>query len=389
MSRNRESAFRVISPNKNLPLKSFDDYAAKNGVTSQHAHHHDLAVLRFLAGEQPQKTFEEGTSALQQEMSQQNFAKNLADFDNSCYMQNCTSVIRNDTDKKQAIEQDFCDQVSQQVAKSLLQKRDEHRYDVASFVADREVKNLLQILLDLPSEKDREFLHKIRALQNAQQKLMQTQHRTYQEVRQMQEQVDFIIDYLERNQLKKFAKISCSEQELSKILEGKKNAAAVLNYIHDKPTQQENLQELTLAQRILLGDQNDFAQKVNTPTPPPVPLKKSTSSDTSVVLKHLADELCRLREDLSRPVPTVQRGNQTSQDDYPQPYRRDSSYHDARDCMQQNFEKSFVAAPPVDLTRDGCDVSAAPLQIVIMLLITMHLIVSHKILKKVLRLQHR
>ena len=84
LSRNRESAFRVISPNKNLPLKSFDDYAAKNGVTSQHAHHHDLAVLRFLAGEQPQKTFEEGTSAIQQEVSQRNFAKNLADLDNSC-----------------------------------------------------------------------------------------------------------------------------------------------------------------------------------------------------------------------------------------------------------------------------------------------------------------
>ena len=29
LSRNRETAFRVIFPNKNLPLKSFDDYAAK------------------------------------------------------------------------------------------------------------------------------------------------------------------------------------------------------------------------------------------------------------------------------------------------------------------------------------------------------------------------
>ena len=156
-----------------------------------------------------------------------------------------------------------------------------------------------------------------------------------------------------------------------------------------------------------MGDQNDFAQKVNAPTPPPVPLKKSTSSDTSVVLKNLAVELCRLREDLSRPVPIVERGNQTYQDDFPQPYRRDSSYHEAGHCVQQNFEKTFVAAPPVDLTRDGCDVTASPLPNrpntsyydapgcmpqnfgKSFAVVVVRKDVSNKILKKVLLLQHK
>ena len=70
-----------------------------------------------------------------------------------------------------------------------------------------------------------------------------------------------------------------------------------------------------------------------------------------------------IREDLSRPVPIIEKGNQTFQDDSLQPQRRNTSYYDAQDCVPQNFEKSFAAATQVDLTKDSCDVSASSSQI--------------------------
>ena len=254
-------------------------------------------------------------------------------------------MIKNDSDSPLPEEQ-LCDQILQQVTQGLLAKRDAHKYDVTSFVADPEVRKLLQILLDLPNKQDYRFLKQIQILQENQHKIMQTQHRTYREVREMQDTVDYVIDYLQKTQLQKVNHVYASEQELAKIFDGGQDTVDRSHYLMKHTPNNDNVQEHALMQKILLGAAtcnvlskilsrscNKLCSTKGTAKfSKNFPSKKKSTSSSESYFRKLREDLNRLRSDIEHPRLVCEKANQTSKRDSFSCTDRESSYHDATGC---------------------------------------------------------